>query len=50
MSVRVNSDGTWSYEEESTLILPGVLQPFLDLDRNTLTRIGPALANPMALP
>jgi hypothetical protein len=50
MSVRVNSDGTWSYEEESTLMLPGVLQPFLHLDRNTLTRIGPALANPMALP
>jgi hypothetical protein len=50
MNVSINSDGTWSYEEEAKLIIPGSDQPSLHLDRNTLSRIGPPMPNPMALP
>jgi hypothetical protein len=48
MNVSINSDGTWSYEEESRLMIPGFTQPFLHVDSNTLTRIGPPIPNPMA--
>ncbi len=46
--VTVNADGTWSYEEEGTLQIPGHAEPFPHIDRNTLTRVGPPVPNPLA--
>jgi hypothetical protein len=49
MHVTVNDDGTWSYEEEGVLQIPGRDEPFSHIDRNTLTRIAPPELNPLAL-
>jgi hypothetical protein len=46
--VTVNGDGTWSYEEEGLLQIPGRDEPVSHIDRNTLTRIGPPEPNPLA--
>ncbi len=46
--VTVNDDGTWSYEEEGTLEIPGRAEPFPHTDRNTLNKVGPPLLNPLA--
>ncbi len=48
MHVTVNDDGTWSYEEEGILEIPGVAEPFSHIDRNTLTRIAPPVPNPLS--
>ena len=48
MHVVVHDDGTWSYEEEGVLDIPGRETPFSHIDRNTLTRIGPPEPNPLA--
>jgi hypothetical protein len=47
--VTVNGDGTWSYEEEGVLQIPGREEPFHHIDRNTLTRIEAPTPNPLAL-
>lgn len=47
--VTVNNDGTWSYEEEGQLQIPGTKALFRHIDRNTLTRIAPPAPNPLAL-
>jgi len=39
----VNGDGTWSYEEEGVLEIPGRTDPFHHIDSNTLSRVGPAV-------
>ncbi len=46
--VTVNGDGTWSYEEEGVLQIPGREELFSHVDRNTLTRIAPPELNPLA--
>jgi hypothetical protein len=46
--VTVNADGTWSYEEEGRLEIPGVDGLFSHTDRNTLTRIAAPTPNPLA--
>ena len=43
-----DADGTWSYEEEGVLQIPGRDEPFSHIDRNTLTRVGPPEPNPLA--
>jgi hypothetical protein len=48
ISVTINDDGTWSYEEEGVLQIPGRDEPFSHIDHNTLTRIGPPELNPLA--
>jgi hypothetical protein len=48
MHVVVNDDGTWSYEEEGVLEIPGVAEPFSHIDSNTLTRTAPPVPNPLA--
>jgi hypothetical protein len=48
MHVTVHPDGTWSYEEEGVLEIPGVAEPFSHVDRNTLTRVAPPTPNPLA--
>ena len=46
--VTLNADGTWSYEEEGLLQIPGNDELFRHIDRNTLTRIAPPIPNPLA--
>ena len=46
--VTINADGTWSYEEEGLLQIPGVNGLFSHTDRNTLTRVGAPTPNPLA--
>jgi hypothetical protein len=46
--VTLNDDGSWSYEEEGTLQIPGRDEPFRHIDRNTLTRVAAPTPNPLA--
>jgi hypothetical protein len=48
MSISINNDGTWSYEEEGVLDIPGRDEPFSHIDRNTLLRVEPPTPNPLA--
>jgi hypothetical protein len=49
ITVTINDDGTWSYELDTVLIIPGQAEPFHHTDRNTLRRIGDPTPNPTAL-
>jgi len=46
--VTVNGNGTWSYEEEGVLEIPGRDTPFHHIDRNTLHKIAEPIPNPLA--
>src|SRR5690349_11771512 len=48
IAVTLNSDGTWSYEEEGRLQIPGQAEVFRHTDRNTLTRVAAPTPNPLA--
>ena len=48
IKVTINPDGTWSYEEDTVLMIRGKSEPFHHTDRNTLTRIGEPTPNPLA--
>jgi hypothetical protein len=48
IKVSVNGDGTWSYGEDTVLMVKGQSEPFHHTDRNTLTRIGDPTPNPLA--
>jgi hypothetical protein len=49
ITVTTRDDGTWSYEQETTLVIPGQAEPFAHTDRNTLVRIAAPIPNPTAL-
>ena len=49
IAVTLNADGTWSYEQDSVLIIPGQKEPFHHTDRNTLRKVGEPTPNPTAL-
>lgn len=49
MYVSVHPDGTWSYEEETDIVVEGSHDVFAHSDRNTLSRISAPVANPLAL-
>src|SRR5713226_8051321 len=46
--VTINTDGTWSYEEEGQLQIPGNDDLFHHTDRNTLTLVASPTPNPLA--
>lgn len=46
MKVTVNADGTWSYFEDTVLMLHG-REPFHHTDKNTLTKVGEPTPNPL---
>jgi hypothetical protein len=46
--VTVNGDGTWSYEEDTVLLVRGQKEPFHHTDRNTLVKVGEPTPNPLA--
>jgi hypothetical protein len=48
MAVSIGTDGSWSYESESVLEIPGRDAPFPHVDRNTLHRVAPPTRNPLA--
>ena len=48
IKVSINPDGTWSYEEDTVLMIRGKPEPFHHTDRNTLTKVGEPVPNPMA--
>jgi hypothetical protein len=48
IKVSINADGTWSYEEDTVLMIRGKTEPFHHTDRNTLSKIAEPTPNPMA--
>ena len=48
ITISINDDGSWSYEQDTVLIIPGQAEPFHHLDRNTLRKIGDPTPNPTA--
>jgi hypothetical protein len=46
--LRINPDGTWTYNEDTVLQILGQDEPFHRTDRNTLTRVADATPNPLA--
>jgi hypothetical protein len=48
IKVTINPDGTWSYEEDTVLMIRSKTEPFHHTDRNTLTKIAEPTPNPLA--
>jgi hypothetical protein len=48
ITVTLNDDGTWSYEQDTVLVIPGQAEPFHHTDRNTFRKIGEPTPNPTA--
>jgi hypothetical protein len=48
IKVTINSDGTWSYDEDTVLMIRGKTNPFHHTDRNTLTKVAEPTPNPLA--
>ena len=49
IKVDIHADGTWSYEQDTLLIIPGQQEPFHHTDRNRLRKIAEPTPNPTAL-
>jgi hypothetical protein len=48
LKVTINNDGSWSYFEDTILMVKGQAEPFHHTDRNTLTKVGEPTPNPLA--
>ena len=48
IKVSINADGTWSYDEDTVLMIRGQAEPFHHTDRNTLSKVAEATPNPLA--
>ena len=48
MRVRAHPDGTWSYDEDTVLKIPGRDKEYLHTDSNTLRKIAEPTPNPLA--
>ncbi|MCC7076943.1 MAG: FABP family protein [Acidimicrobiia bacterium] len=48
VNVELHADGTWSYDETTTLVMPDRDEPFLHTDRHTLTKVADPTPNPLA--
>lgn len=48
ITITINPDGTWSYQEDTVLIIAGRAEPFQHTDRNTLRKIAEPTPNPTA--
>ncbi len=48
ITVTINDDGTWQYEQDTVLVIPGLAEPFHHTDRAVLTKIGEPTPNPLA--
>jgi hypothetical protein len=48
IKVTVNADGTWSYDEDTVLMIRGKTEPFHHTDHNVLAKVAEATPNPLA--
>jgi hypothetical protein len=48
IKVTINADGTWSYDQDTVLMIRDKPEPFHHTDRNTFTRIAEPTPNPLA--
>jgi hypothetical protein len=48
IKVAVNDDGTWSYDEDTVLMIRGQSEPFHHTDRSVLIRVAAPTPNPLA--
>ncbi|MFA7269766.1 MAG: heme-binding beta-barrel domain-containing protein [Sterolibacterium sp.] len=48
IKVTIHPNGTWSYDEDTVLMIRGQSEPFHHTDRNTLTKTGEPTPNPLA--
>jgi hypothetical protein len=48
IKVSINADGTWSYDEDTVLMIRGKTDLFHHTDRNTLTKVAEPTPNPLA--
>jgi hypothetical protein len=48
IKVTINPNGTWSYDEDTVLMIRGQTEPFHHRDCNTLSKIGEPTPNPLA--
>jgi hypothetical protein len=49
IKVDIHPDGTWSYEQDTLLVVPGQSGPFHHTDRNRLRKLAAPTPNPMAV-
>lgn len=49
ITVTINPDGTWGYDEDTVLQIRGLDQPFHHTDRNLLSKVAEPTPNPLAL-
>jgi hypothetical protein len=47
IAVTINTDGTWEYDEDTTLIVLGQKEPFHHTDQNVLKKVGEPIPNPL---
>ena len=47
--IQLHDNDSWSYDEDTVMLIRGKTEPFHHTDRNTLTRIAPPTPNPLAL-
>ena len=48
IKVSIHAEGSWTYEEDTVLLIRGNPAPFHHTDRNTLIKIAEAIPNPLA--
>jgi hypothetical protein len=48
IKVTINADDTWTYDEDTVLMIRGKTEPFHHTDRNTLSKIAEPTPNPLA--
>jgi hypothetical protein len=49
ITVTINDDGTWTYEQTTTLVMPDRPEPFPHTDRCVLTKVGAPTPNPLTV-
>jgi hypothetical protein len=47
ITVTINDDGTWGYEEDTVMTIKGQSEPFHHTDVNVLRKVGEAIPNPL---
>lgn len=48
ITISIHDDGTWSYQQDTVLIIPNQAEPFQHTDRNRLRKIAEPTPNPTA--
>ncbi len=48
ITVTINDDGSWGYDEDTVLMILGQSEPFHHTDRNLLTKLAEPTPNPLA--